>query len=249
MKKTGSYQTRFYRDFTAVDLIKTQICVKETDLLILSDKKLSKDFLKEKIIFYRREIEDYIEKDNLFKVSLKPVKALPEAPNIIKDMIQACTKANVGPMASIAGAIAQYLGNELLEFCNEVIVENGGDIFLKIKKPRQIGIYAGESVFSDKLSLKIKPQDNIFGICSSSGTIGHSLSFGNADCVIILSNSSILADGVATATANLVKNKSDVERAVNFAKNIEGVKGVCDYRRCFKFLGKNRVCKLIKNTK
>jgi len=227
MAKTRTYQSRFYRDFTARDLIKTEICVKETDLLILSDKKLGRDFLKEKIIFYRRQIEDYFKKDKLFKVSLKPVKALLDSPNIIKDMIEASSKANVGPMAAIAGAIAQYLGKDLLEFCNEIIIENGGDIFLKIKKERHIGIYAGKSIFSGKLFLKIKPEDNISGICSSSGTVGHSLSFGNADCVIILANSSILADSIATATANLVKNKSDTLKAINFAKNIDGVKGVC----------------------
>jgi ApbE superfamily uncharacterized protein (UPF0280 family) len=136
-------------------------------------------------------------------------------------------KANVGPMAGIAGAIAEFLGKDLLKKgYRDVIIENGGDIFLKTTKTRAIAIYTGRSKLFNNLRLKIKPQDTPMGICTSSGTIGHSLSFGCADSVIILSKSTTLADAVATATGNLVKTRQDLKMALGFARSIRGVLGI-----------------------
>jgi ApbE superfamily uncharacterized protein (UPF0280 family) len=133
-------------------------------------------------------------------------------------------KANVGPMATVAGAIAEFLGRDLLKKgYKEVIVENGGDIFLKTAKTRLIGIYAGKSKLWNRLKLKIKPKDTPLGICTSSGTIGHSLSFGSADSVVILSRNASLADAVATATANRVNSKEDFQKSLNFARSIKGI--------------------------
>jgi len=127
----------------------------------------------------------------------------------------------------VAGAIAEYVGRELLPFSREVIVENGGDIFLKTQKTRSIGIYAGEaSPFTGKLALKVEPRETPLGICTSAGTVGHSLSFGKCDAAILLSPSASLADAAATAVGNLIQSADDIPKGIEFAKGVEGIKGV-----------------------
>jgi ApbE superfamily uncharacterized protein (UPF0280 family) len=129
-------------------------------------------------------------------------------------------------MAVVAGAIAESVGKELLKYSSEVIVENGGDIFLRLKQTKRIGIYAGNSPLSGKLALEIKPQDTPLGVCTSSGTVGHSLSFGKADAAIVLSPSAALADAAATAVGNLVKTAEDMPRAIEFVREVEGITGI-----------------------
>ena len=225
--KTSKYQRRFYRDWIKQkDLYLTNIVAKETDLLILTNKRLDKDFVEERIRSYRFDIENYIDRDRRFLTALKPIAIELTAPLIIKEMSLQAKKANVGPMASVAGAISQFLGEDLLkQGYKDVIVENGGDIFIKTTKRRRIGIYAGKSKLWNRLSLEIKPKDTPLGICTSSGTIGHSLSFGLADSVVILSKNAVLSDAVATAAGNLVKSKSDLQPALNFARSIQGITG------------------------
>jgi len=128
-------------------------------------------------------------------------------------------------MAAVAGAIAEYVGRELLEYSPEVIAENGGDIFIRSLSPRTVRIYAGKSSLSNKIALEISPEDTPLGICTSSGTVGHSLSYGKADAVVIISPSASLADAVATATGNLVKTETDIQVGLEFSKKIPGVKG------------------------
>ena len=205
----------------------THIIAQETDLQILTDKPIDEDFIKEKINLYRRNIEDYIAKDRRFLTSLKPIEVELSAPAIVKDMAQSAKRASVGPMAAVAGAIAEFLGRDLLrKGYKDIIIENGGDIFMVTRKTRKIGIYTGRSKLWHKLYLKIRAEDTPIGICTSSGTVGHSLSFGLADAVVILSKRTSLADAVATATANRVKSKQDLENAVDFAKSIKGIWGV-----------------------
>ncbi|MDP2923524.1 MAG: UPF0280 family protein [Candidatus Omnitrophota bacterium] len=225
--KTTKYQRRFYRDWVRQkDLHLAHIMDKETDLQILTNKPIDKDFLKERIRQYRWDIENYIIKERRFLTSLKPIEVELNAPEIVKEMTQAAKLANVGPMASIAGAIAEFLGKDLLEKgYKDVLIENGGDIFLATRKTRIIGIYAGKSKLWQNLSLKIKPKDTPLGICASSGTIGHSLSFGCADSVVILSKSASLADAVATATANRINSKEDLSSALDFSRSIKGICG------------------------
>jgi len=226
--KTNKYQRRFYRDWVkAKDLHLTHIIEKETDLQILTDKPLDKDFIKGRIRLYRWDVENYINKDRRFLTALKPLEVELNAPLIIKEMAEQSKKANVGPMATVAGAVAEFLGRDLLKKgYKDVIIENGGDIFLKTRKIYRIGIYAGKSKLWNKLSLRIKPKDTPIGVCTSSGTIGHSLSFGSADSVIILSKNTALADAVATATGNKVSSKEDLQSAIDFAKSIKGVLGI-----------------------
>lgn len=225
--KTNKYQRRFYRGrISGRDLYAAQIGIKDTDLQVRTDKPIDRRLFKNKIGFYRRQIEHYISKDSRFLTNLKPIAVELEAPLIVKEMSRAAKKANVGPMAAVAGAIAQFLGRDLLRSgYRDVIIENGGDIFLKITKPRLVGIYAGRSKLWNRLSLKIEPADTPMGICTSSGTIGHSLSFGCADNAVILSKNTVLADAVATACANLVQSPEQLSNALDFARSIKGVLG------------------------
>lgn len=141
-------------------------------------------------------------------------------------MLEAGRKANVGPMAAVAGAIAEYVGKELLEFSPEIIVENGGDIFLKVLRKRIVGIYAGDSPLTGKVGLEINPQETPLGVCTSSGTVGHSLSFGKADAVVVIATSATLADAAATAICNRVSQPEDIHSAIEFGKQISSLKGI-----------------------
>jgi uncharacterized protein len=226
--KTSRYQKRFYRDWAnASGLYALRVCVRETDLQISSDQPVGSAYCIERIRHYRRQIEAYNARDSRFCTSLKPLTVERTAPAIVRDMAAAARKANVGPMAAVAGAIAQRLGRDLLrKGCRDIIIENGGDIFVKTGRTVTIGIFAGTSALSGRLRLRLAPSGASCGICTSSGTVGHSLSFGNADSVVIIAGSAALADAVATATANRVQSKDDFPSAVAYARTVRGVMGV-----------------------
>jgi uncharacterized protein len=173
----------------------------------------------------RRLLEKYLEKDPIFAGTLEPYFLSKEAPAMALDMVRAGNLAGVGPMAAVAGAFAEYVGRWLLKFSSQVIVENGGDIFLRCDQPLKVGVFAGESTFSRKLALRIEPSGSYSGICTSSGSVGPSYSQGSADAAVILAPSAILADAVATAAANKVHSQSDFNEAMEFVKKIPGVKG------------------------
>ena len=220
-----SYQERTYRNrIFSNDLTSFHICVRETDLLIYCDTDLSQKAL-ESVYIYRGFIEYYIKNHHDFLTSLSPVRADDFAPPIIRDMIKATLAANVGPMASVAGAIAEYVANDLLKMSQNVIVENGGDISLKTNREVRVGVFAGNSPLTYKINLLLKPEQMPLGVCTSSGTVGHSLSFGNADAVCVISKSSTMADAAATAIGNLVKGKEDLRTGLEKGIEIEGVLG------------------------
>lgn len=220
------YEERKYREWVRHDdLVAVRVAEEETDLLVSGDMDLSAAAA-EAIAKYRKQLKGYISKDRKFQSSLKPVEVKDDAPDIVKEMAEAARIVGVGPMASVAGAMAERVGRELLRLSRQIIVENGGDIFIKTSSRRLLGIYAGSSPFTGKLALRIDPDQTPMGICTSSGTVGHSLSFGRADAVVVLSKWTALADAAATATGNLVKTVEDVQKAVDFARAIEGVEGV-----------------------
>ncbi len=225
MAKSRDYQKRFYREWTgASDLVRQEVIVGETDIFI-SSKKDVKDIAQRLVKKFRGEIQAYIRQHPQFKTSLEPLDLDPRAPAIIKDMLQASRTAGVGPMASVAGAVAEFTGRGLLASSGEIIIENGGDIFIKSDIQRTVSIYAGVSPLTNKLFIRIKPGDTPLGICTSSGTVGHSLSFGKADACVIISKSTTLADAVATAACNRVKGKEGIGPALEFALSIDGVQG------------------------
>jgi len=220
------YEPRTYRQWiNDQDLISFNLAVKETELYIRASINLKRKALK-LVLKYRDKLERYIEQHPSFLTSLEPLSVSDDAPYIIKLMSEAASKVGVGPMASVAGAIAEFVGNELSAFSPEIIIENGGDIFLKSLKTRIIGIYAGKSPLSGKIGLEINGQDTPLGVCSSSGTVGHSLSYGEADAVIVLSRSATLADAAATAIGNLIVDSSDTSKGIEFTKGIDGLLGV-----------------------
>jgi ApbE superfamily uncharacterized protein (UPF0280 family) len=220
------YQPRTYRNWIKdKDLVAFNVTVKETDLHVRASKNLKSKALR-LVTKYREALERYIERHPSFLTSLEPVSVGNNAPKIVKLMAESARKAGVGPMASVAGAIAEFVGTELLAFSPEVIVENGGDIFLKSLRKRIIGIYAGKSPLTGKIGLEIEAGQTPLGICTSSGTVGHSLSFGQADAVVVLSPSTPLADAAATAIGNLIKQPDDFPNGIELARSIEGIKGV-----------------------
>jgi ApbE superfamily uncharacterized protein (UPF0280 family) len=219
------YEPRTYRHWIRNDeLVSFTAVVKETDLFIRAQSDLKKQAL-DSIIKYRAEIERYIEKNPLFHTTLEPYPVEDDAAPIVKSMGNAAAVAGVGPMAAVAGAIAEYVGKDLLPMSPEVIVENGGDIFANIKKMRRIGIYAGDSPFTGKIALEIEPEDTPIGICTSSGTVGHSLSFGSANAVLILSCDTALADAIATAVGNTIKSALDIDAGLEQVKAIKELIG------------------------
>jgi len=219
------HKERFYRDWTkSEDLVNFEVKVFETDLSIFCDRPLEKEA--EKAVYEcHKQILDYIDRNSSFKDSLKPIATDDKAPEIAKDMIERSAIAGVGPMAGIAGAIAEYTGRVLLNSCSQAIVENGGDIFIKSDTERRLSIYAGDSPLSGRINLKIKPSETPLGICTSSGTVGHSKSFGKADAATIIARDTILADCAATQAGNLVKSADDLKAAIDYARSIEGVTG------------------------
>ena len=122
--------------------------------------------------------------------------------------------------------LPEFVGNELLPFSPDIIVENGGDIYLKSTAKRIVGIYAGNSPLSGKIGLEINSVETPLGICTSSGTVGHSLSYGKADAVIVLSKSAAIADAAATAIGNLINQSTDINNGIELAKGIKGINGV-----------------------
>ena len=219
------YEPRTYRHWIKdKDLISFDLAVKETDLYIRASTNLRRKAYK-LVLKYRDALERYIEQHPAFLTSFQPVLVGEDAPQIVKSMSESARKVGVGPMASVAGAIAEFVGTELLAFSPEIIVENGGDIYLKSLKKRLIGIYAGKSPLTGKIGLEINEVDTPLGICTSSGTVGHSLSYGKADAVVVLSKSAVLADAAATAIGNLIVQPGDIQGGIDFAKGIEGLLG------------------------
>ncbi|UCB57546.1 MAG: UPF0280 family protein [Candidatus Omnitrophota bacterium] len=222
------YQSRTYQSWVEdKSLFSFRVKLGESDLFIRADKALAA-FARESLDRQRRLIQDYIRVDPDFATSLAPYSVGAEAPDIVREMAEASSCAGVGPMAAVAGAIAEYVAKDLLKASSEVIVENGGDIFMRTNHTRRVGIFAGESVYSGKIALEIAPQAPC-GICTSSGTVGPSLSFGKSDAAVVICNSAILADAWATRLGNMVKSASCVDETLTFVKDrapVAGIKGV-----------------------
>jgi ApbE superfamily uncharacterized protein (UPF0280 family) len=221
-----AYEERTYRNYVrAENLVKFEVVEQETDLLILAESNLFEKAMAS-VIKHRADLEHYIAKDPQFAKAFSPHHLRSDAPPLAKQMAEAARKAKVGPMAAVAGAIAECVGRDLLPLTGEVIVENGGDIFLKLKERRKVGIFAGTSPFSEKIALEVEPREKPFSICTSSGTVGPSFSFGKADAVVVIAESAALADAAATAIGNVVVEVPDIDKGLNIAKKIKGLDGV-----------------------
>jgi uncharacterized protein len=219
------FEQRFYRDFSRPpDLVPFMVIVKETDLFILAETDL-KDLALETVLNLRHRLESFIAKYPGFQSSLVPLAVPDGAPEIARMMAEAASAAGVGPMAAVAGAFAEMVGKELMERSPQVIVENGGDIFIRTGKERNIAIFAGDSPLSGKVGIKVSPGDSPLGVCTSSAKVGPSLSLGVAHAACIISKSAALADAAATAAGNAVKAEGDVKAGLDVAAGIKGVLG------------------------
>lgn len=205
------------------DLIRTRVRVKETDILVsgIRNHAIEAEAL---VRAARRQIEDYILVRPRFESSLVPIAEDPDAPPIVGTMIAVSAVAGVGPMAAVAGAIAEYVGHGLSLHDGDLIVENGGDVFMRSAVPRDTLLLAESSAFVG-LRIVLPPSPSPIGIGTSSGILGHSFSFGRADAVMAVAPTASLADAAATAIANTVKGADDLEAGVARAREI-GVGGV-----------------------
>jgi ApbE superfamily uncharacterized protein (UPF0280 family) len=219
------YEKREYRShMTGSGLVTFQVMIKETDLWISAQTDL-KDKAQSLVKTSRRILEQYIRQHPNFLSAMEPLEAEQGCHELIRAMAEAGSTAGVGPMAAVAGAMAEFVGKGLMEETEEIIVENGGDIFMASKSERIISIFAGESAFSHKMGISILGERTPLGICTSSGTVGHSKSFGKSDAVTVLSQSTALADAAATAAGNLVKTPKEIQKGLDYLARIPGVEG------------------------
>jgi hypothetical protein len=221
----SAHEPRTYRARMARPGLKGfRVVVKETDLWVLA----TRDFLPEirdLVIQERQQLEAYIAGHPDFLTSLVPWPADPFAPPVVREMIEAARATGVGPMAAVAGALAARVGRQLASLSPEVIVENGGDIFLAIQQPATVALFAGKSPLSHRVGLKIDPSLSPLGVCTSSATVGHSLSFGRADAACVLAESAALADAAATALGNRVLGPDTIAPALAWAAALPDILG------------------------
>ena len=181
----------------------------------------------DEIIRQRTILEDYIVRQPEFKTSLTPLRPLADAPEIAVRMCHAGMDVSVGPMAAVAGAIAQCAAEAAVNAGeDDVIIENGGDIFAAVSSPLIIGIHAGPNSPFNGLAFHVEADDTPLAICSSSGTMGHSMSMGACDLATVVAKDAALADAAATLAANMVTTPEDLEPTAARIVTISGVLGV-----------------------
>lgn len=238
------YIERHYRNHFRKDRwAHFRIQYKETDLWIGVDKaSYRKDIEKaaqQQVQQLRGVMDEWIADHPDYARSLVPYPAPADAPRIFQEMSLAAIQTKIGPMSAVAGAVAQQVGKTLQhQFgIREIVIENGGDIYASLQNDLDIAVFAGSSPLSEKVGLHIKAVYAPLGICTSSGTVGPSLSFGKADAVLIVCQDTLLADSYATAFANQIQTAEDIqpclsqiqaEKAILGALIIKGDKmGVC----------------------
>jgi uncharacterized protein len=220
-----TYEPRTYRTRMArPGLTGFRVEVKETDLWVLAARDFSSD-VRDLVIQERQQLEAYIAGHPGFLTSLVPWPADPFAPPVVREMIDAAAAAGVGPMAAVAGALAARVGRFLTPLSPEVIVENGGDIYLAIAHPATVALFAGKSPLSHRVGLNLDPALSPLGVCTSSATVGHSLSFGKADAACILAKNTALADAAATALGNRIQGAEAIAPALEWVASVPDLLG------------------------
>lgn len=215
----SGYRTRHQ----ARDLCYFRVSVGETDLHIGARRELSGPALTA-VAEARAQVQAMIAQRPRFASALEPLPPLGGETPLIRDMLQAGQAAGVGPMAAVAGAIAQYVGRALLPLSPELIVENGGDIFLAGQRARVVAVEAGSGPLSHKLGVRLLPGPGL-AVCTSSGTVGHSLSLGKSDAALVVAAEAALADAAATKLGNLVQTADDIRPALDRILKIPQIRG------------------------
>lgn len=204
----------------------SKINLEETHIRLKTD--LADCDLKDYIFSIRRDLKNYIRKNNDFLISLEPIED-DDGPEIVQTMIESSNNADVGPMACVAGTISEMSMNYLIHHGSKnSIVENGGDISIINDRESFCGIYSNNEILGNKIAFKLKPRKKPLGICTSSGKIGHSISFGQADSVSVVSSSPSLGDGLATRIANEVSGNDSETKVANALECCENYKEFFD---------------------
>jgi uncharacterized protein len=228
----GGFGERSYRRRMGSRFRAFVVSYKETDLWIGIDPASYREAIEgyafERARSYRLELEAYVAACPEFLSSFAPLPAAMGATALVKAMLAASTAAGVGPMAAVAGAIARFVGEDLeREFgAREIVVENGGDIWLRFEEPIEMSVFAGDSPLSERVGVAIPPSLSPLGVCTSSGTVGPSFSFGRADAAMVAARDAALADAWATAIGNLVTTEADIGPALERAKTAPGLLSV-----------------------
>lgn len=214
---------------------KLHFSVKESDLTIISESKIAIKRAKEAFYYHRNILEQYVLKDSKFLKTFSPMKVKSNK-KIIKLMAESTFICNVGPMAAVAGALADLMLNVMKKedipnftAAKIALVENGGEIAIDSEVPMTVALYAGHNKLNLNIGFLIEKTDCPIGIGTSSASIGHAVSLGEADAVTIFADNATLADGAATAIANLVKGKdieSSIKNGLDAFDDIDGVRGV-----------------------
>ena len=214
------------KDFLKGNQMKEHFQLKETIVTIVADQEFHLKKAKESIHYHRVALERFIAYDPFFRSTLEPYDCQENVPEVVKRMIVAGNTMGIGPMSAVAGTIASLAVEAMVDAgATFAIVDNGGDIALINDRPVAIGVYAGPSPVKD-LAFRVPCHDHITGICTSSGTVGPSISFGMADAAIIFSDDVALADAAATALGNATSiGKEAVEKAFDSVKPVSGIKG------------------------
>ena len=221
--KERSYRSRFSGDE------RHWFCVKflESDLWIGVDNGSYRAFMEQDIyamlVDLRRTMDAYLLMDPQYKAALTPYDAGLEAPGILKEMSRVSHKTGIGPMSAVAGAVAKHVADFL--GTKEVIVENGGDIYADANSDMDISVFAGQSPLSERVGLHIPAAAFPCGICTSSGTVGPSLSLGRADAMMIVCRDVLLADSYATAFANRIQTVNDLQPVIDRIQTIPDILG------------------------
>jgi len=219
------YEPRTYRrTVEPAGLVCFEVALGETDLQICALRDLSGEAMG-LVREARGLIETYVAAHPRFAETFAPHPVEPDVPGIVARMAYAGSVAGVGPMASVAGAVAEHVARGLSAHSAEVIVENGGDIFMLGTVRRTVALVA-RTAEPARMGIEIEPGALPCGIATSSGTLGHSTSFGAADAVTVLASEGALADAVATAVANRIRSASDIDAALASARQVAGVLGV-----------------------
>lgn len=207
-------------------IVRRHFEVGETAVTIVAEEELV--WYAEQAIFQRRaELVKFIELDPFFQLTFEPYDEPESAPEIVKSMCRAARAADVGPMAAVAGAIAESAVLAMMDHgADHAIVDNGGDIAMVLREETAVGIYAGQSEFKG-LAYLVPPTKGIYGICTSSGTVGPSISLGAADAATVFAKDVPLADACATRLGNLIKDEREdtLGAAVKLVAELEGVDG------------------------
>jgi ApbE superfamily uncharacterized protein (UPF0280 family) len=225
-------EPRFYRKGMGEGrFVSFETALRETDLWIGVDRESFQeemaDFVRKDLGRLRTLLDGWAKRDSHFLNALSPYEVLGDTPPLVHCMMDHGRKAGVGPMASVAGALAQEIGRSLDRSFNveEIVVENGGDIWGKIKTPLPFSVFAGSSPLSQKVGLTVDPGHSPFGMATSSGKVGHSFSFGKADAVVVVCRDAGLADAYATAFCNQVKTEGDIEPVLGRIGEIDEIWG------------------------